>query len=242
MRTIVLLTLFLTFVLSDDVLDLTNENFDGHVMDSTKNVLVEFYAPWCGHCKNLAPVYEKVAQAFKSESKCVVARVDADAEKDLGSRFGVSGFPTIKFFSKTNKDGEEYNAGRSEQDFIDFLNEKCGTQRVSGGGVNDAAGRVDAYDAAAKKFMENVAERDSIMADLTNSNSAETDADKKKSGDYYVKFMKKILEKGDSYVTTEIARLERMLEGAMVADKRDNMFKRKNILNQFAAAMNKEEL
>jgi len=241
MRTI-FLTLFLTFVLGDDVLDLTNENFDAHVLDSNKNVLVEFYAPWCGHCKNLAPVYEKVAQTFKSESKCVVARVDADSEKDLGSRFGVSGFPTIKFFSKTNKDGEEYSGGRSEQDFIDFLNEKCGTQRVSGGGVNDAAGRVDAYDATAKKFILTPAERDSIIADITSINDAETDADKKKSGDYYIKFMKKILEKGEGFVTSEIARLERMLEGAMIADKRDNMFKRKNILNQFAAAMKKEEL
>lgn len=238
-----LLALFISYV-SGESLVLTKDNFDQHVLDPTKNVLVEFYAPWCGHCKSLAPTYEKVAETFKNEPKCIVAKVDADSEKELGSRFGISGFPTIKFFSKTNKDGEEYSSGRSEQAFIDFLNEKCGTNRVSGGGIDEKAGRIDAFDTAAETFMQKPDERENLISQLADTAANESDAGYKKSGEYYVKVMKKIQEKGEEYVTKELARLQRMLEGHMTSDKRDSMFKRKNILNVFAggSSSGKEEL
>lgn len=225
-------------VQSEEVKVLDKDNFDGIALDTSKNVLVEFYAPWCGHCKSLAPVYEKVALAFKNEPNCVVAKVDADEQKELGSRFGISGFPTIKFFPKNNKDGEEYNSGRSEEDFISFLNEKCGTNRVSGGGIDEKAGRVDAYDELAAKFMSAAADaREAVVAELE---AAEGDASDKK---YYIKVMKKVMEKGDSYPGTEIARLSKILEGKMTAEKRDGTFKRKNILIVFNNAVaGKEEL
>jgi len=219
---------------------LTNDNFDDIALDQNKDVLVEFYAPWCGHCKALEPVYEKVGKTFANEGNCVVAKVDADGEKELGSRFGIQGFPTIKFFSKTNKEGEEYNGGRSEQDFIDFLNEKCGTNRVSGGGVDDKAGRVDEFDALAEKFVNDVASRDGIYAEMEQA--VEGNPEEKKAGEYYLKAMKKIIEKGDAYVETEIARLTKILSGKMTADKRDTMFKRKNILGVFKKEAVKEDL
>ncbi|XP_012555304.1 uncharacterized protein LOC100198247 isoform X1 [Hydra vulgaris] len=237
-----LIVVIFTFsnTLAEYTLTLTKENFDSHVLDSRKNVLVEFYAPWCGHCKNLAPTYEKVAETFKNEPNCVVAKVDADSEKELGSRFGISGFPTIKFFSKTNKAGEEYSSGRSEQDFIDFLNQKCGTNRVSGGGVDDQAGRINAYDDIAKKFISSTGDRNSLIAEIETANADEADSEHKQSGDYYVKVMKTILEKGDDYPKNEIARLTRVLGGNMSAAKMDLMHKRKNILSQFVRE--KEEL
>jgi len=219
---------------------LTNDNFDDIALDQNKDVLVEFYAPWCGHCKALEPVYEKVGKTFANEGNCVVAKVDADSEKDLGSRFGIQGFPTIKFFSKTNKDGEEYNGGRSEQDFIDYLNDKCGTNRVSGGGVDDKAGRVDEFDALAEKFANDVASRDGIHSEMEQA--VEGNPGEKKAGEYYLKVMKKIVEKGDDYVETEIARLTKILSGKMTADKRDTMFKRKNILGVFKKEIVKEDL
>jgi len=219
---------------------LNNDNFDGIALDKSKDVLVEFYAPWCGHCKALEPVYEKVAKTFATEKNCVIAKVDADHEKDLGSRFGISGFPTIKFFPKNNKEGEEYNGGRSEEDFINFLNEKCGTNRVAGGGIDDQAGRVDEFDALADTFMTDVAARETTIADVEKA--AEADPEKKKAGEYYVKVMKKIVAKGDSYIQTEISRLEKLLAGHMTSEKRDQMFKRKNILNVFKEANVKDEL
>jgi len=224
------------------VVDLISTNFDGVVMDPHKNVLVEFYAPWCGHCKNLAPTYEKVAEAFRAESNCVVAKVDADSEKELGQRFGVSGFPTIKFFSKSNKEGEEYSGGRGEQDFIDFLNAKCQTNRISGGALDDEAGRIDAFDSMVQEFMKNKGERESVLASATESASKEEDPKYKKSADYYVKYMKKVMDKGDDYPEKEVTRLESLLNGgSMSSEKLDSIVTRKNILKQFSKAQ-KDEL
>jgi len=240
MLSFIILSLCISIVSGESVQVLTKSNFDGIALDTSKDVLVEFYAPWCGHCKRLEPVYEKVAKTFENEKKCVVAKVDADSEKDLGSKYEVSGFPTIKFFSKGNKAGEEYNGGRSEQDFVDFLNKRCGTNRVLGGGINEEAGRYDDFDKLAEKFMTDVDSRETAIADIEKAEK--TDADHKKSGEYYVKAMKKIMDKGDSYIQTEISRLEKILAGHMTSDKRDQMFKRKNILNVFKKAMGKEEL
>ncbi|CAF4690914.1 unnamed protein product, partial [Rotaria magnacalcarata] len=55
---------------------------------------VEFYAPWCGHCRNLAPEWKRAATALKGIVK--IGAVDADSHKSLGQQYGVSGFPTIK--------------------------------------------------------------------------------------------------------------------------------------------------
>jgi len=90
---------------------LDTSNFDKIALDPTKDVLVEFYAPWCGHCKRLAPDYEKLAKAYAGEDNIVIANIDADAEKDVGGRYGVTGFPTIKWFGKDSKKEPESYEG-----------------------------------------------------------------------------------------------------------------------------------
>jgi len=109
------------------VLELTPENFDS-VVDGSKGAFVEFYAPWCGHCKNLAPEYEIVGETFDKDSSVVIAKVDADAHKDLGGRFGVQGFPTLKWFPKGSKTPESYEGGRTADDIVTFINNKAGTR------------------------------------------------------------------------------------------------------------------
>ncbi|CAI5482116.1 unnamed protein product [Closterium sp. Yama58-4] len=119
-----------------DVLALTIKTFDEVVLDREKNVLVEFYAPWCAHCKSLAPTYEKLAQIFKPEKDIVIAKVDGEAEKFLAQRYKVSGFPTVWWFPKDNKDGEEYQVGRELNDFVGYINAKAGKFRSDTGGYS----------------------------------------------------------------------------------------------------------
>jgi len=79
-----------------DVVVLTKDNFDEVVHDATKNVLVEFYAPWCGHCKALKPEYAKAATQLAGSEDIVLAKMDA-TEHDVPEGFDVQGYPTILF-------------------------------------------------------------------------------------------------------------------------------------------------
>lgn len=111
------------------VIDLTPDNFDSLITNSGKPALVEFFAPWCGHCKKLAPVYEELATAFESQKeKVIIAKVDADEHKDLGRRFGVQGFPTLKWFDGKSKDPVDYNSGRDLESLSAFIQEKTGVK------------------------------------------------------------------------------------------------------------------
>ncbi len=111
---------------ASSVLDLIPENFDNVVLKSGKPALVGFFAPWCGHCKNLAPIFEELGAKFASEDKVSIAKVDADEHKDLGRRFGVQGFPTLKWFDGKSDKPEDYNGGRDLDSLTSFISEKTG--------------------------------------------------------------------------------------------------------------------
>lgn len=80
-------------------------------------VLVEVYAPWCGHCKTLAPEYAKAAVELK-EKGVVLVKIDGTAEKKLAEKFGVKGFPTLKWV--VNGDIKEYKGGRTAKEIVSW--------------------------------------------------------------------------------------------------------------------------
>ena len=93
---------------------LTGVNFDEVVFDKAKNVLVEFYAPWCGHCKALSPVWDELAEKLKDKEDIVIAKMDATINELSHTR--VRSFPTIKLFKKETNEMAEYN-GESKINF-----------------------------------------------------------------------------------------------------------------------------
>merc|ERR1719465_170110 len=85
---------------SGAVVTVTDANFD-QVIDGSKSVLFKFYAPWCGHCKALAPVWEELAEHTVEVRDLVIAKFDATANEVNG--VNIRGYPTLRFYPKDNK-------------------------------------------------------------------------------------------------------------------------------------------
>jgi protein disulfide-isomerase A6 len=217
------------------VVVLTPETFDSIVLDETKDVLVEFYAPWCGHCKHLAPVYEKLASVFKQDVGIVVANLDADKHRDLAEKYGVSGFPTLKFFPKENKSGEDYDGGRDLDDFVKFINEKCGTSRDSKGQLTLEAGIVESLAPLVKEFLSAADNKRKESISKMEEDVAKLSGSAAKHGKVYVSAAKKIMDKGSDYTKKETERLQRMLKKPISPSKADEFVIKKNILSTFSS-------
>jgi len=90
-------------------------------MDESKDVLVEFYAPWCGHCKKLTPIYDELAKKIQATNpNVVIAKMDSTANEV--DEVQIQGFPTIKFWPKGNKKSPmDYSGERDLNGFLAFL-------------------------------------------------------------------------------------------------------------------------
>lgn len=128
------------------VIDLTPSNFQKEVINSDEVWIVEFFAPWCGHCKNLVPEYQKAAKALKGVVK--VGAVNADEHKSLGGQYGVRGFPTIKIFGLDKKKPTDFQGQRTSQGIVDAalntikdkVSAQAGGKTGSGGSSGGSSG------------------------------------------------------------------------------------------------------
>jgi len=99
-----------------DVIELTAGNFDATVKG--KATFVKFYAPWCGHCKNLAPTWDKLATALKGKAQ--IAKVDCTAHASICTEFNIEGYPTL-IFQTADGAWSEYEGGRDQAAFEKFV-------------------------------------------------------------------------------------------------------------------------
>ncbi|KAF2549176.1 hypothetical protein F2Q70_00020298 [Brassica cretica] len=110
------------------VLTLDHTNFT-ETINKHDFIVVEFYAPWCGHCKQLAPEYEKAASELSSHVPPVVlAKIDASEEtnKEFATKYSVQGFPTIKILRNGGKAVQEYNGPREADGIVTYLKKQSG--------------------------------------------------------------------------------------------------------------------
>lgn len=145
-------------------------------------LIITIDAPWCGHCKALAPEYAKAAtQLADDKSDVVLAKVDATEEKELAEKFQIQGYPTIKFF-RSGK-AVEYNGGRSSEDILKWINKKTGPPAKTLSSADEAknfkdSAKVtivgywsDVESAPAKAYLEAAAQTDEHPFGITSDSS-----------------------------------------------------------------------
>ena len=110
---------------NEPVYKIVSKSFKDEVINNDKDVLIKFYAPWCGHCKALAPTYIDLAKKLKNNSKLLIAECDATANEfeDIEIR----SYPTIKFWSGKNKNQKpiDFSGDRTVDGFVKFLKENA---------------------------------------------------------------------------------------------------------------------
>ncbi|CVK89593.1 probable protein disulfide-isomerase precursor [Fusarium mangiferae] len=199
-----------------------------------KHVLVAFTAPWCGHCKSLAPTWEDLANTFVNEKNVLIAKVDAEApnSKAVAEEQGVKSYPTIKWFPAGSKKAVAYESGRSEQAFVDWVNEHAGTHRVTGGGLDTVAGTVQSLDTLVAKITGGAAIAD-VAEEVKKEVETLTDSAQKTYAEYYVRVFDKLSSNND-WVSKELARLDGILtKGGLAPTKRDQIQQKTNVLRKF---------
>ena len=110
---------------TSEVVELTASNYELTVGGELP-VFVKFYAPWCGHCKRIAPDWERLAEDATLKDKIIIAKIDCTVEEAPCTKGGVKGYPTLKLFEKHQDTAERYEGGRTFDDLREFIGESLG--------------------------------------------------------------------------------------------------------------------
>ena len=112
------------------------KNFKQIVTDNDNDVLIEFYAPWCGHCKKLSPIWDQLAADLKDVQGLTIAKMDATANEVDGVE--IRGYPTLKFYPKGSKSAPvDYDGGRELDAFKTWLKEKSSAVKAYNAGKSE---------------------------------------------------------------------------------------------------------
>lgn len=164
-----------------------------------------------------------------------IISVDADKHSSLGEKYGVRGFPTLKFFGTDKANPIEYDQGRSVKDMINFLNEKAGSDVAENGGVTSSGGLVPTVHDALKGFSKAASEGQEKMLEEAEK-LVENDSALSARWEYYKKVARKIIDTGVGYITKEKDRLEGMIskaDASISPEQKRNIQRRLNVLNVF---------
>jgi protein disulfide-isomerase A6 len=179
----------------------------------------------------LTPEYKKLGQLIAQDpslnARVVIAKVNADDHHSLGERFEVRGFPTIKWIprGRTN-DAMDYGAARTAEAMLDFIKKQLEYDK--------SFAVVPALSEIAIKFTEG--EIDAATA-LKEAKAVKVDDDSKDNAALYFKYLEKANEKGTDYITTELARLMKMVKsGKMSTTKLVEVSKKISVLESFSKA------
>jgi protein disulfide-isomerase A1 len=157
------------------------KNYQDVVMDNDKDVLLEFYAPWCGHCKALAPKYDELASLYKDYAdKVTVAKVDATAN-DVPDE--IQGFPTIKLFKAGSKDEPvEYSGSRTVEDLANFIRDN-GSHKIDAASEAKGAESMDGVETDQMPMQAPAATEEGVKDKVTSVVSEATEAVKSAMAD-----------------------------------------------------------
>lgn len=244
------------------VLELNDVNFQEKVLDNIDGTsIVAFTALWCSHCKNLHPLWERLAnEIYVNDDNIVVGQVITDevpADK-LMAQFGISSFPTVLHFdsNKVDDDGVRrpsvFHGEKSLENLISFINEKGGVHRDAKGKLLTSAGKITKMDEIIKDKLEmgyanNVGiellrELDNISkiskSKVSNKHEILSIGDDLLMEPYYKKLINKIINGDTEYFEKEANRLNKMLKGNennLQLKTIDSIQKRLNILSIFGS-------
>lgn len=138
-----------TFIVADEgaeenfAVELTADNFDEAI--AKNNHFVKFFAPWCGHCKRLHPLWEQLAEMMnvKDEPQVIIAKVDCTQQQELCAKHEITGYPTLRFFKLGEKESVKFKGTRDMPAITEFINEQLNAENdIPQGDGDDAAAQV----------------------------------------------------------------------------------------------------
>uniref|UniRef100_A0A8C1JN00 Protein disulfide-isomerase n=1 Tax=Cyprinus carpio TaxID=7962 RepID=A0A8C1JN00_CYPCA len=132
-----------------DVLELEDADFD-YIAPEHETLLVKFYAPWCGHCKKLAPEFETAATRLKGT--VTLAKVDCTTNTETCKRYGVTGYPTLKIF-RNGQESSSYDGPRSAEGIVNYMKKLAGPDSVPLHSEHDLENFINNFDASIVGFF-----------------------------------------------------------------------------------------